>query len=237
MTKQNHPEIRPSSVFRELEIISGYASNSMLSIIPTADIGSTTMIEKAILVALIKIVNPLSIFEFGTFRGETSHLFLENTSDNVKVYTCDLPSPLDQNKNLGEYNILNAAENDQYLTHFRHNNLIPAFLSSIKKNKNRFTQISCNSMSLDTNALPKFDFIFVDGGHTPELVFNDTQKAFRMLSSKGVIVWHDYNSPIHTAVTDFIDNFVPESPYRIFTIKGTSLAISVDSDLLAKFLQ
>ena len=77
MIKQNHPEVRPSCIFKELENISSHASNLMLSIIPTADIGSTTMIEKALLVALIKIVSPTSIFEFGTFRGETCHLFLE----------------------------------------------------------------------------------------------------------------------------------------------------------------
>ena len=37
---------------------------------------------KSALVA--NIVSPTSIFEFGTFRGETCHLFLENASDEVK---------------------------------------------------------------------------------------------------------------------------------------------------------
>ena len=31
----------------------------------------------------------------------------------------------------------------------------------------------------------------------------------------------DYKSSIHPAVTDFIDDFVPDSEYRIFTIKIT----------------
>ena len=36
------------------------------------------------------------------------------------------------------------------------------------------------------------DLIFIDGGHTYSIVKNDTEKAFNMLNSKGIILWHDY---------------------------------------------
>jgi predicted O-methyltransferase YrrM len=38
----------------------------------------------------------------------------------------------------------------------------------------------------------KAGFIFVDGGHDAPVVTSDTLKAFEMLASNGVIVWHDY---------------------------------------------
>ena len=36
------------------------------------------------------------------------------------------------------------------------------------------------------------DLIFIDGGHTYSVVKNDSEKSFDMLSSSGIILWHDY---------------------------------------------
>jgi predicted O-methyltransferase YrrM len=38
----------------------------------------------------------------------------------------------------------------------------------------------------------KAEFIFVDGGHDAPVATSDTLKALEMVSSDGVIVWHDY---------------------------------------------
>lgn len=37
-----------------------------------------------------------------------------------------------------------------------------------------------------------FDSILIDGGHTPDIVTNDTDKALYLIRSGGLIVWHDF---------------------------------------------
>ena len=37
------------------------------------------------------------------------------------------------------------------------------------------------------------DLIFIDGGHTYELIKNDSELAFQMISKNGIIFWHDYD--------------------------------------------
>ena len=57
----------------------------------------------------------------------------------------------------------------------------------------KITQIFSDSKKFDeTELIGKIDLIFIDGAHTRSYVENDTNKAFRMLSPQGVIVWHDY---------------------------------------------
>ena len=43
------------------------------------------------------------------------------------------------------------------------------------------------------------DLVFIDGGHTLELVQNDTKAAKQMVAKYGVIAWHDYLNPNYSA--------------------------------------
>ena len=62
----------------------------------------------------------------------------------------------------------------------------------------RVFQIYCDSTQWDVAALPKgfFDSVLIDGGHTPEVVASDTQKAFQLARPGGLIMWHDFCPPI-----------------------------------------
>ena len=53
---------------------------------------------------------------------------------------------------------------------------------------------SCK-FNLDHFNLKKFDMILIDGNHLFDFVINDTKLAHKHISSKGVIVWHDYAKP------------------------------------------
>ena len=63
----------------------------------------------------------------------------------------------------------------------------------------RVFQIYCDSTRWDDSILPPgfFDSILIDGGHTPEVVASDTEKAFRLLRPGGLIMWHDFCPPIY----------------------------------------
>lgn len=77
------------------------------------------------------------------------------------------------------------------------------------------------------NTDEKYDLIFVDANHHFNPVLNDTEVAFRLLSERGVVVWHDYQQTNHFGKS----NQVPEalkvlsSYVPIISIAGTWLAM------------
>ena len=58
----------------------------------------------------------------------------------------------------------------------------------------RVHQLLCDSRDFDTKAFAAdfFDTVLIDGGHTPDIVVNDTDKALRVLRPGGLCVWHDF---------------------------------------------
>lgn len=62
----------------------------------------------------------------------------------------------------------------------------------------RVCQIYCDSRDWDISAYPAgfFDSALIDGGHTKEIVANDTAKAIHLVRSGGLILWHDFCPPV-----------------------------------------
>ncbi|WP_172793635.1 tetratricopeptide repeat protein [Candidatus Desulfofervidus auxilii] len=62
----------------------------------------------------------------------------------------------------------------------------------------RVCQIYCDSRKWDISNYPPgfFDTILIDGGHTKDIVINDTRKAFRLLRQGGIVMWHDFCPPV-----------------------------------------
>lgn len=58
----------------------------------------------------------------------------------------------------------------------------------------RVHQILCNSLDLDVGQWSPgfFDSVFIDGGHTVEVVTSDTEKTLPLLRSGGLMIWHDF---------------------------------------------
>jgi len=58
----------------------------------------------------------------------------------------------------------------------------------------RVHQLLCDSRDFATSdfAGDFFDSVLIDGGHTPDLVANDTDKALRVLRPGGLCIWHDF---------------------------------------------
>lgn len=62
----------------------------------------------------------------------------------------------------------------------------------------RVCQIYCDSTKWDTSNYPEgfFDSVLIDGGHTPDVVASDTDKALSLLRPGGLIMWHDFCPPV-----------------------------------------
>jgi len=58
----------------------------------------------------------------------------------------------------------------------------------------RVCQIYCDSRNWDNSNFPPdfFDTVFIDGGHTKEVVLNDTTKGLAVLRPGGLMLWHDF---------------------------------------------
>lgn len=58
----------------------------------------------------------------------------------------------------------------------------------------RVCQVYCDTRKWDTSNYPAdfFDTVLIDGGHTPEIVQNDTRKALQVTAPGALVMWHDF---------------------------------------------
>jgi predicted O-methyltransferase YrrM len=72
----------------------------------------------------------------------------------------------------------------------------------------------------DSNA--PFDLIFIDGGHSYEVVKHDSFEAIRLINKQnGIILWHD-------ATSFGVGKWLPElkkKGYPLYRIEGTNMAL------------
>lgn len=105
---------------------------------------------------------------------------------------------------------------------------------------NRVHQILSDSRALDTSYFEtrQMDTVLIDGGHTPEVVASDTEKALRMLRPGGTCVWHDFcpdpealrhNLAPLGVVQAIIQNFALWAPFfeRLFWIRKSWILVGL----------
>jgi predicted O-methyltransferase YrrM len=219
--------IKPKVVFMKIEA-SDPAPVSMKINVPSSDIGSVTLLEASALVSLVKLLKPRKIFEFGTFLGYSTALLVENSA--AHVYSLDLGdshvSALPLNA-FAQSDVRSDGDiNDEYLRGAqgaRGPHYTTAFSAA---DRSRLTLMQQDSRRFDPAAHGlegSVDLVFVDGGHDTETVTIDTANARRMIGDSGLIVWHDFNSGIHSDVTTFVNALARDE--TIVCIQHTMLAI------------
>lgn len=152
--------------------------------------------------AVAKHIGAKKMFEFGTYMGRTTfHLAHNNPAG--QVFTLNLPPERDP----------------RYAPYM-------GVLFKGREEEKRITQIHTDSREFDTAPYrQQFDFVFVDGDHSYDLVKNDTQKAFELLKQGGVIMWHDY-APKSDGLVRFFKEFTQDRP--LFRIRSTCLLAYID---------
>lgn len=193
---------------------------------PPIEIGSITLVDQITLLSLIDIVNPERILEIGTYQGYSTRLFVEN-SDAREILTIDLPpfsstvgTEVDAEKVLhdGDYN-------DDYLRSVQ-NTTGTKYLNDLNRtNLQRVKLIKWDSTKLDfLERVGPIQFAFIDGGHSYDIVKQDTINVISQIKS-GVVVWHDYASSIHSDVTKFIGEHSTSN--QIFYVQGGLCAFQI----------
>lgn len=193
------------SVLRSVDVVQLLGSRDVdISILDSSyrSYSSETRLLKEIssLAYVVKVLEPNTIFEIGTFIGRTTRLFANNSSEQCKIMTLDLP----QNK----------------VSH----KIGKEFIGTPQAQK--ITQLYGDSEEFDYSEwYGKCDFIWVDGCHDYDFVQKDTENALKLCSSNGWIAWHDYR---HTAWWSGVTKFVRElygSHPEIIHLKGTTIAV------------
>jgi len=197
--------------------------------IPSSGIGSITLLEGAALITALQLTRPQQVFEFGTFLGYSTALLLRNTGESCHITSIDLGDNSDQYSDAARYSDaelrIDDKKNDDYLR-FTQSIQGPRYLISITpQQQGRLTLLRGDSTHLNVAAAglsDVVDFVFVDGGHDSSTIASDTRKALEMIGANGVVAWHDYDSKIHSDVTDFIGAFSQD--HLIFHVENTMLA-------------
>jgi predicted O-methyltransferase YrrM len=179
-------------------------------------VGMTSDYEAWIISSLSKISK--NIFEFGTCSGKTTYLMALNSNENSKITTITL------DPNEASSFAKKADDNDVSFRNIRNESIYNKFLFSNSDVEQKIDIIFQNSLEFNEKRFEKkMDLIFIDGGHTYSVVKNDTEKAFKMLNSDGIILWHDYVPGKRSSrdVVKYIDEI--SKNVTIQNIKNTSI--------------
>ena len=132
------------------------------------------IIKNIILMNKDKINN---ILEIGFNAGHSSELFLKNTNQNCKIISFDL----------GEYDFGKVSKKYIDFTYpFRHQLILGDSTKTIPE----FIELS--------NYQPKFDVIFIDGGHTYEIAKEDFYNCQKLAHKDTILLFDDvvYNQKL-----------------------------------------
>jgi len=161
--------------------------------------------ELLILASLVRLLKPRALFEFGTFDGRTT-LHLALNAPDARVSTLDV-----------EDDYFSFGNDEAFFSRTR-----VGMHLLMSDQRERVTLLKGDSTKFDFSQYEgTFDFIFVDGGHAYDVVQSDSQKAFDIVSDRGLIVWHDY------LVIDDVTRALVEvgAQHELISLEGTSLVI------------
>lgn len=177
--------------------------------------GGLLALETLSLIALLKATKARTVFEFGTFRGQTTWVLAANLqSPGGRVYTLDLPREL----SILDGIVWTGTDREVAVASIRCERCF-----SNSEYESRITEIFCDSMSFDASPFAgQVQYVFIDGNHHEEYVKKDTQNAMLMLADDGpaCIVWHDYGTYPH--LTRYLDTLSNEIP--LYHVAETRLA-------------
>lgn len=185
-------------------------ARATLALIPKTS-ASISVLEFVGIILLLKRAGARAVFEFGTYKGVSITQIALNLPSGSDIYTLDLP----EDDPRSALTITDA--HDREIARERGKGaLVP------KDVRERIQFLKQDSATFDeTPYVGRMDFVFVDGAHNTEYVRNDSEKAWRMLRSGGIVAWHDCR-----AADPDVVRFLLQCPFKPSRISGTSLAFA-----------
>lgn len=173
-----------------------------------------------VLCALAQLLGCRSIFEIGTFRGDTSWLLAHNLPQ-ARVFTLDLPGPESAQRAR-----LEITDVDEYFHTWERGARFRDTPESL-----RIIPLVGDSATFDFSPYRgAMDLVYIDASHSYSYVRADTEAALAMLSPTGTIVWDDYT--YYPGIYAYLNELAPTLDRPIYHLLGTRLAVHARRDLL-----
>ncbi len=181
--------------------------------------GNVSIEEVAKLALIARWLKPQRALEIGTYNGMTTLQLALNAGPQATIYTLDLPdhvadlsglSPIDRAVAFSLRNRFGTARG----SYFRDRPDV------------QIRQLLGESSTFDyASAIDgPVDLVFIDAAHDYKHKQIDSENALRLLSDRGVIVWHNYADVLVPDVTRYLLDFAG-SGRRVVHLRGTMLAI------------
>lgn len=170
--------IRPHTLFCAVKSAS-YSERLMQVVLP--DDRTPKLLETALLVALARLVRPNVVLELGTGRGvQTLNLAL--AAPGAQVYTVDLDNP-------------EEADSLDLIIARGLARCPKAFEGSPQAARIHQLRGDSRRIPLDLPPHTQRLLVYVDGGHSLEVVRSDTERALGLAKQYpgSAIAWHDYD--------------------------------------------
>ena len=186
---------------------------------------STIAEEKLCLGMFLKLQDPDTIFEFGTYRGATTLLLFKNASERARIFSFDIPSDIDSSPSIDRSDFIDLQANG----------LKDSFSREFIPRSDRVRQIYADLTAVDwkrIRALPEPGFVFIDADHSYEGCLRDTRNILEWVGDDAMVVWHDAswkkfnyiegNYGVHASI---VEATPPDARTYTFRIKNTTLIV------------
>ena len=222
------PRAARDLLFKQVWIdVKRFAAPEILNVRPAdirglADIvveGDATRPDSLVLCGLCKLLGCRTVFEIGTFRGDTAWLLAHN-DPALRVFTLDLPD-LDV---VGRTSF--EVTDPEYFVGWDRGARFHGTPEA-----GRITQLFGDSAAFDYSPFAGVvDLAFVDASHNYSYVRSDTESALKMLSSTGTIVWDDYT--YYPGIYAYLNELSSTLDRPIVHLLGTRFALYSRRDLI-----
>jgi Methyltransferase domain len=180
--------------------------------------GNVSIEELCKICLITKFLNPKKVLEIGTYNGMTTLQIALNCHPNATIYTLDLPDEIASKLELSKIDQLVSkifkakfgTKTGSYFSNRTDLNIIQKLGDS--------ASFDYSEIGPDT-----IDLIFIDAAHDYANKKIDSENAFRLISPKGVILWHNYNDVTCPDVTAYLADI--STLRKIYHLRNTSLAV------------
>ena len=207
---------KESVLHREMTTAVRFSKSNCLNV----DFGTIRPMEAQVLAAIVAHLQPKTVFEMGTYTGFSTLHLIENAPRDSVIYTLDLPH---DKAEVVLRNDLHEAHRD-----IKNINLNARRHFDAAREGGRVVELFGDSITFDFSPYyGKTDFVFIDANHSYLYVKSDTENALRMLSNRGVILWHDYDF-IHPGVFKLVNEVARDK--RVYYIERTRYALFIQNE-------
>ncbi len=156
------------------------------------DSGAGSMWDLLAVSLIARYRNPRVCFEIGTGHGRTTHHLALNTPSGTQIFSLDIS----------------------------HEPCIGSIFRDQATSK-KIVRLTGDSTSFDFGQwVGQVDFLFVDGDHSYDAVFRDTEHALAMVAPGGCILWDDF-TPTWPEVVKALKHHPRRTDFR--RISGTKI--------------